>query len=173
MKYLIFILLLMPLSCAGQLLGISGQLSKYDGDHKFQFNASAAFPYLNNFNKGSASTRWALCGGIDYLSGSSTISGLNIKPASFMITTSEIFEDTPFTAMIGADAGYNFNFNHGNDGVILTPHLYLDYKFIFLKAGYDYNTFEDEGQFFIRLGIGIGPGFIKMISRSKHFNVVR
>lgn len=173
MKYLILVFLLIPLSCAGQLLGVAGQWSKFDGDSKFQFNASAAFPYLNNFNEGSSSTRWALCGGVDYLSGSSTISGLNIKPASFMITTSKIFEDTPITAMVGADAGYNFNFNHGHDGVILTPFLYLDCGIIFLKTGYDYNTFEDEGQFFVRLGVGVGPGFIKLLrkkSPKRHTN---
>lgn len=173
MKYFVLIFLLIPLSCAGQLLGFSEQLSKFDGGHKFQFNASAAFPYLNNFSNYKDNIRWALCGGVDYLSGSSTISGLNIKPVSFMATTSEIFEDTPLTLMAGADAGYNFNFTHGNDGVILTPFLYLDYNFIYLKAGYDYNTFENEGQFFVRLGVGIGAGFIKMLSRSRHFRVLR
>ena len=82
-----------------------------------------------------------------------------------MITTSKIFEDAPITAMIGTDAGYNFNFNHGHDGVILTPFLYLDYGIIYLKTGYDYNTFEDEGQFFVRLGVGVGPGFIKLLKK--------
>ncbi len=167
MKYLIFILLLVPLTCVGQILGISSQLSKYDGGHKFQFNVSGAFPYLSNLNSYDDNINWLFCGGIDYLSGSSTVSGLNIKPMSFMTTTKQIFEDTPFTVMLGVDAGYNFNFNHGNDGIILTPNLYLDYGVIYMKAGYDYNTFENEGQFFVRLGIGIGPGFIKKVFRNK------
>lgn len=161
-KYIFIVLFLLPVACMGQVLGVAGQWTKFDGDNKFQFNASASVPYMNSLED---RTCWILSGGVDYLSGSSTVSGLNVKPAQFAITSSNIFGMKKYTIMLGADAGYNFNFNHGNDGIILTPNIYMDYKMFYMKTGYDYNTFHNEGQFFVRLGMGVGVGFFKMFKR--------
>lgn len=161
-KYLLVILLLLPLTCMGQILGMGGQWTRYEGGNRWQFNASASLPFYNNIGE---NTCWLISSGVDYLSGSSTVSGLNIKPAQFAITSSDIFSVKKYTIMLGTDAGYNFNFNHGNNGIILTPNIYFDYKMFYVKAGYDYNIVHNEGQFFVRAGVGIGVGFFKMFKR--------
>ncbi|NDV69642.1 hypothetical protein [Dysgonomonas sp. 25] len=161
-KYIFILLFFIPVAGFSQLVGVAGQWTKFEGDSHFQFNASASFPYLNNLGD---KTCWMFGGGVDYLSGSTTVSGLNIKPAQFVITSANIFGVKSYTIMLGADAGYNFNFNHGNDGIILTPNIYMDYKIFYVKAGYDYNTSHNEGQFFVRAGLGLGVGFFKMFKR--------
>jgi hypothetical protein len=161
MKKLLFILLLIaPITCMGQMLGVGAQWTEFE---KIQFNATASYPYKTHLGDNFC---WMLSGGVDYVGGSSTVSGLNVKPASFMITTSDFFALKPVTISLGCDAGYNFGFKrYVNDGIILSPNIYFDYKTFYIKAGYDYNTFENEGQFFVKFGIGLGQGFIKMLSR--------
>lgn len=159
MKKLLFILLFVPATCMGQMLGVGAQWTDFE---KIQFNATAAYPYKTHIGD---SFCWMLSGGVDYVGGDSKISGLNVKPASFNITTSDYFALKPITISVGCDAGYNFNFRHGHDGLVLSPNIYFDYKTFYVKAGYDYNTFENEGQFFIKFGVGLGQGFIKMLSR--------
>lgn len=160
MKKILFLLLLvLPTAAMAQMLGVGAQWSEFD---RINFHATLAYPYKTNMGE---KITWSLGSRLDYVSGSPTVSGLNVKPLSFDITTSELYIIKPITVSIGADAGYNFNFMHGNSGVVLTPNLYLDYSIFYMKFGYDYNTFENEGGFFVRFGIGIGQGFIKGLAK--------
>lgn len=156
-KIFLLLLLVLPEAIMAQMAGVGAQWSGFD---RINFNATLSGPY--KINMGDKIT-WSLGGRLDYVSGNPKVSGLNIKPLSFDITTSDFFLIKPITITVGTDAGYNFNFRHGNDGIVLTPNIYLDYNFFYLKFGYDYNTFENEGNFFVRFGIGIGQGMLKKI----------
>ncbi len=161
LRYLLCVLTLIPMSCIAQFVGVSGQWVKFDSDSKFQLNTSLSAPY---FYKEKGDKLFLLSGGVEYQSGKTPVSGLNIKPVSFSFVPAEYFLDSPFLLTIGAETGYNFNFkNHNKDGIILTPYLYADCIFLYLKAGYDYNAFENEGQFFIRVGTGLTWGSIRLL----------
>lgn len=157
MKKVIFaVLLLMPLTCFGQFLGVGYQTANFD---KNQFAANVSFPYYFMNSKDKAI--FLMNGGLDFTTSGPKISGLNIKPVSLAVTNTNMLVGGKSTLMLRLDAGYNFNFTHGNDGVILTPNLYADYSTFYLTAGYDYNAIHNEGQFFVRLGVGLTWGVMK------------
>lgn len=161
---IIFLFLLLPMASFAQLIGVGAQYA--DAKNKgndFQFAANASFPVwhkdaLNSF----------IASGIDYTGGSSPVAGLNIKPIQFTSYLSEsLFNDYPFTLLVGCDAGYLFNFRHGKDGIVISPNIYFDYKSFFLKTGYDMNVTGDRQQFFVRLGVNFGIGTFKMFAKTK------
>lgn len=172
-KGILLLLLLLPsVLCSAQLLNtaakIGGMALKYDlnlgvqytDDNDIQFAGSMSYPIYHKKNKLNS----YISSGIDYTGGNSPVAGLNIKPIQLKTFFSEsLFNDRPYTILLGCDAGYLFNFRHGKDGIVITPNLYVDYKIFFVKAGYDFNVTGGEHQFFVRAGISFGMGAIKML----------
>lgn len=162
---IIFLFLLLPLASSAQLIGVGAQYADAKGlGNDIQFAANASFPVWHKKNP----LNIFVASGIDYTGGSSPVSGLNIKPLQFTSYISEsLFNNHPFTILVGCDAGYLFNFKHGKDGLILSPNLYIDYKSFFVKTGYDFNVTGGKQQFFVRLGFNIGLGTFKMFAKTK------
>lgn len=161
-KLFLLLLLFIPVFCHAQLVGVAYQWKDFE---KSQFAATMSVPYLTNLGK--SNYVWMLNARLDYVSGSSEVSGLNLKPASFSITTANNYASDPVTVMLGCDAGYNINFTHGHSGLVLSPNLYIDYSFLYFKTGYDHNIFHNEGQFYIRVGICFGVGALKKLAKSE------
>ncbi len=162
---LIALFVLLPLACSAQLIGISAQYADAKGrGNDIQFAANASLPVWHKKNPLNS----FITSGIDYTGGSSPVSGLNIKPIQLTSFLSEsLFNDHPFTLLVGCDAGYIFNFKHGKDGIVLTPNVYFDYKSFFVKTGYDINVTGNEQQFFVRLGVNFGVGTFKMFTKTR------
>ncbi|MDH6307628.1 hypothetical protein M2451_000077 [Dysgonomonas sp. PFB1-18] len=162
---IIALLLLLPLACSAQLIGIGAQYADAKGKgNAIQFAANASFPVWHKKNPLNS----YISSGIDYTGGSSPVAGLNIKPIQFTSFISEsLFNDHPFTILVGCDAGYLFNFRHGKDGVVITPNAYFDYKGVFVKTGYDFNVTGGKQQFFVRLGFNFGIGTFKNFVKTK------
>lgn len=162
---LIFILLLASITSFAQFLGIGSQYADAKGKgNAIQFVANASFPYIHKKN----SLNSYISAGIDYTGGSSPVSGLNIKPVSVTTFFNEsFFNSTKYTVLLSCDAGYLFNFRHGKDGIVVTPNLYIDYKYFFVKTGYDFNVTGGERQFFVRAGFCFGMGVIKNYAETK------
>ena len=158
----LFLLLLLPILCYGQFFGLGGQYSQ-KGDGQFFTNLS--FPTLHEENKFNT----YISSGLEYTTpGGAKLSGLNIKPIQLTTYFSEdFFNDHPYTVLFGVDAGYLFDFRkHHKNTVVVTPNLYIDYKIFFVKAGYDFDVFHGQNQFFVRAGIGIGMGVFKMFAKT-------
>jgi hypothetical protein len=45
----------------------------------------------------------------------------------------------------------------------LSPNLYFDAYMCYVSAGYDYNTFNGRGQFYVRIGAGLTLGLLKSL----------
>ncbi|MDH6355635.1 hypothetical protein M2132_001980 [Dysgonomonas sp. PH5-45] len=165
MKKLPILLLftLLPMLCSAQFFGLGGQYTqKSDG----QFFASFSYPTFHPKNKLNS----FISSGLDFTtSGGAKISGLNVKPIQLNTFFSEkLFNSTPYTLLLGVDGGYNFDFRHGRkNGIVITPNIYFDYKFLFLKAGYDFDVTNGNNQFFVRAGFCFGMGTIKMFPNTK------
>ena len=159
MKKIIYILflLLLPLVSKAQFLGLGGQYSeKSDG----QFAASFSFPTIHPKNP----LNCFISSGLDYTtSGGAKMAGLNLKPIELSwFGTEKFFNKTPFTLLLNCDAGYLVDFRKDRkDGIVITPNLYLDYKYFFLKTGYDMDVTNNKNQFFVRAGICLGLGTFK------------
>lgn len=162
---IVFLFLLLPLASSAQLIGVGAQYA--DAKNKgndIQFAANASFPVWHKKNALNS----YIASGIDYTGGSSPVAGLNIKPIQFTSYISEsLFNDHPFTILVGCDAGYLFNFKHGKDGIILSPNVYFDYKSFFVKTGYDFNVTGNKQQFFVRFGVNFGLGTFKMFAKTR------
>lgn len=167
MRYIkiILLLLLFPLVGFAQFLGIGAQYA--DAKNKgndFQFAANASFPTWHKKNP----LNTFISSGIDYTGGSSPVAGLNLKPIQInSFITESLFNKNKATILIGCDAGYLFNFKHGKDGIVITPNVYFDYKFFFVKTGYDFNVTAGESQFFVRAGFCFGMGSIKSFVKTE------
>ncbi|MBD8390234.1 hypothetical protein [Dysgonomonas sp. BGC7] len=167
MRYIkiILLLLLFPLVGFAQFLGIGAQYT--DAKNKgndFQFAANASFPTWHKKNP----LNTFISSGIDYTGGSSPVAGLNLKPIQInSFITESLFNKNKATILIGCDAGYLFNFKHGEDGIVITPNVYFDYKFFFVKTGYDFNVTAGESQFFVRAGFCFGMGSIKSFVKTE------
>jgi hypothetical protein len=165
MKSIIIIcFLFFPGLCFAQFLGLGFQTGSGDNS---QFAANITIPYggisrqLNHKLLTNNSIGFILGGGLDYTTSGAIVSGLNIKPFSLYLVPKSL-SSTSLTFSLRFDAGYNINLTtHGNSGIVVAPNFYADYKIFFLTAGYDYNTFHNEGQFNVRVGFGIPIGFIK------------
>ena len=173
---ILILLLVIPVVCSAQLkktaVRIGGMAVKYNlqlgaqytDNNDIQFAGSMSYPVFRKKNPLNS----YISSGIDYTGGSSPVAGLNIKPIQLTTFFSEsLFNNYPFTILLGCDAGYLFNFRHGKDGIVVTPNLYVDYKCFFVKTGYDFNVSEGERQFFVRAGITFGMGMIKMAPNVK------
>lgn len=138
--------------------------AQYTDNDDIQFAGSMSYPIFHKKNPLNS----YISSGIDYSGGSSPVAGLNIKPIQLTTFFSEsLFNNNPYTILLGCDAGYLFNFRHGKDGIVITPNLYMDYKCFFVKTGFDFNVSEGERQFFVRAGISFGMGAIKMLPNVK------
>lgn len=151
------LLLLIPFFGRAQFLGLGGQYaSKSDG----QFVASFSFPTIHPKNP----LNCFVSSGLEYTtSGGAEMTGLNLKPLQISwFGTEKFFNKTPFTLLLNFDVGYLLDFRPGQkDGLLLTPNLYLDYKYYFLKTGYDFDVTNGHKQFFVRGGVCIGLGTLK------------
>jgi len=155
-KIIICLFLLIPSAiCSAQSLGIGSQHVKKE---KLQFSINSYVPFYQ-INDTSSPLILGLGSGFDYLSPGFKVSGLNVKPISLFLMKNNY---SAFTVGMKLDAGYNFGFGHGN-GVILTPSLYADASVYYISAGYDYNTHHNDGQFFVRIGVGLTLGFLKSL----------
>jgi hypothetical protein len=154
---IVFLLLLVPFAGRAQFLGLGGQYaSKSDG----QFAASFSFPTIHPKNP----LNCFISSGLEYTtSGGAEMAGLNLKPLQLSwFGTEKFFNKTPFTLLLNLDAGYLLDFRHvQKDGLVLTPNLYVDYKYYFLKAGYDLDVTNGQKQFFVRAGVCLGLGTFK------------
>lgn len=161
--YLLITILLFPILCHGQFIGLAGQ---YSQDSKGQFAANISFPVIHKKNKLNS----FISSGLDYTTyGGAELSGLNIKPIQISTFFGEkFFNNTKYTLLLNVDGGYLLNFHHGSkNGIIITPNLYFDYKFFFIKAGYDFDVSNGINQYFIRTGVQIGMGTIKIFDNVK------
>lgn len=160
-KIIILLFILLPLTCSAQFIGVGAQYADAKGkgnDFQFAANISRPIPGINGKNPFNS----FISAGLDYTGGSSPVAGLNIKPVQISCILSEsLFNNNKPTFLVGCDAGYLFNFKHGKDGIVITPNIYADYKFFFVKAGYDFNVTGGKQQFFVRAGFCIGMGTIK------------
>lgn len=154
---LLFLILLTPLAAKAQFLGLAGQYTqKADG----QFAASFSFPTIHPKNP----LNLFVSSGLDYTtSGGAEMAGLNLKPIEISwFGTERFFNKTPFTMLLNLDAGYLIDFRKGRENAfVLTPNLYIDYKYYFVKAGYDFDISNDRKQFFVRAGVCVGLGTLK------------
>jgi len=161
--YLLLLLLGFPLLGYAQFIGLGAQYSqKADG----QFFANFSYPVLHQKNKFNS----FMSSGLDYTTyGGAKLSGLYLKPIQLNTFFSEIFfYNTKYTLMFGVDAGYLLNFPKGHkDGIVITPNIYLDYRFFFVKAGYDFDVSNGVNQFFVRAGFCFGLGTVKMFPNAK------
>lgn len=148
-NYLFLLFLFLPLSGFAQLVGFGYQSADFKTN---QFAMNISVPYENIKSREGV---LALGAGLDFTTSGAKISGLNVKPISFLAGTDGMIDPKKSTILLKLDAGYNFNFTHGHNGIILTPALYADYGFFYLSAGYDYNIIHNEGQVFLRVGIGL------------------
>jgi hypothetical protein len=162
---IILLFILLPLACSAQFLGVGVQYA--DAKGKGMTSSLQPMPLIrygikkNPFNSFISS-------GIDYTGGSSPVAGLNLKPIQLTSFISEsLFNKNKVTVLVGCDAGYLFNFRHGKDGIVITPNVYIDYKFFFAKAGYDFNVTGNEQQFFVRAGFCFGMGSIKSFVKTE------
>lgn len=137
-----------------QFIGVGGQLA----DSKGQFSATLSAPYAV-LGKEDNAFQFVLGTGMEYTTSGPKISGLNIKSLSIWMVSNNM--ESPLSYGLRLDGGYNFNLTHGNNGVILSPNLYFDWSALYLSAGYDYNMSHKEGQFYVRIGIGITLGLLK------------
>lgn len=155
--------LLCPFVSRAQFLGIAGQYaSKSDG----QFVANLSYPTIHPKNALNS----FISSGVEFsTSGGAEISGLNIKPIQLSTFFSEhFFNNTKYTLLLGVDGGYNFDFRRGQkNGIIITPNLYWDKKYYFVKTGYDFDVTNGNGQFFIRAGLCFGMGTIKSFAKTE------
>ena len=163
--YILLFSFIFPACLSAQFIGVGTQYADAEGrGNALQFAANASFP---TYHKKNALNLY-LSSGIDYTGGSSPIAGLNIKPISLTTYFSEpFFNSNNYTLLLGCDGGYLFNFRHGKDGVVITPNLYFDYKCLFVKTGYDFNVTGGERQFFVRVGVSLGMGALKMLPNTK------
>lgn len=154
---ILFLLFLLPFVGKAQFLSLGGQYAeKSDG----QLAASFSFPTIHPKNP----LNCFISSGLDYTtSGGAQLAGLNIKPVELSwFGTERFFNKTPFTFLLNCDAGYLIDFRkHQKDGIVITPNLYLDYKYFFLKTGYDLDVTNNKQQFFVRAGVCLGLGTFK------------
>lgn len=159
----LFLLLLLPIVCYGQFFGLGGQYSQgSDG----QFFASFSFPTMHKENVLNS----YLSSGLEFTtSGGAKMSGLNIKPIQITTYFSEdFFNKTPYTLLFGIDGGFLMDFrSKRKNTIVVTPNLYIDYKVFFVKAGYDIDVLHGNSQFFVRAGVCIGMGTLKMFGNTK------
>lgn len=160
---ILLLLLLLPIVCYGQLIGLGGQ---YSTGANGQFFTSMAFPTFHEQNKFNV----FVSSGLEFTtSGGARMSGLNLKPIQIKSFLSEdFFEKSPVTLLVGVDGGYLFDFRKGKqNGIIITPNVYADYKIFFVKAGYDFDVTNGQNQFYVRAGVGLGLGVLKMFAKTK------
>ncbi len=158
----VFILLIPALSY-GQFIGFGGQ---YSEDSNGQFAANISYPFIHPKNKLNS----FIASGIEYTTpGGSQISGLNIKPVQLTTFFGEkFFNTTKYTFLMGVDGGYLLNFpKNKKNGIIISPNVYFDYKFFFIKGGYDFDITNGINQYFVRAGICIGMGTLKIFDNTK------
>lgn len=151
------LLTLFPILVHAQFIGLGGQYTdKADG----QFVASLSVLTIHPKNP----LNCFISSGLQYTtSGGAEMAGLNLQPIQLSwFGTEKLFNKTKFTLLLNCDAGYLFDFRkERKDGIIITPNLYMDYKFFFIKTGYDFDVLHGRQQFFARAGICVGLGTLK------------
>lgn len=162
-KILLLSLICLPLLSYGQFFGIGGQYTeKSDGQFFTSFSFPTIHPAPNALNSYMSS-------GLEFTtSGGAKMSGLHLKPIQLTTFFSEdFFNRSKYTILFGVDGGYLFDFRHDKKNAItVTPNLYFDYKYFFVKTGYDFNLSHGGGQFFVRAGICFGMGTIKSFAKT-------
>lgn len=159
---ILLLLISLPVICYGQFFGLGGQYSS-GADGQFAFNTS--FPTFHKKNP----LNTFISSGLEFTtSGGAKMSGLNIKPIQISTFFAEsLYNDTPFTFLLSVDGGYLFDFRHNKkNAVVITPNIYIDYKIFFIKAGYDLDVSHGRNQFFVRAGIGVGLGALKIFTKA-------
>lgn len=160
---LLALVVLVPILCKAQFIGLGGQYAeKSDG----QFFANLAYP---TFHKKNPLNTFVMSGIEFTTSGGTKMSGLHLKPIQLTTFISEdLYNNKPYTILLGVDAGYLFDFRHDRkDGIVFTPNAYFDYKFVFVKAGYDLDVSNGQQQFFVRAGLCFGLGSFKIMKNTK------
>jgi len=160
---ILFLLTLLPFFCHAQFFGLAGQ---YTPDSDGQFVANFSFPTIRTKNI----LNTYISSGLEYSTpGGAKMSGLNLKPIQITTFFSEkFFNSKPFTVLLSVDGGYLFDFRSGyKNGIIVTPNLYADYKFFFIKTGYDFDVSNGRNQFFVRAGISFGMGVFKSFATTR------
>jgi len=153
MKKLLFSLfLILPSTVFAQYIGVGYQYADFK---HHQFVATAAFPWRIPSGNGSL----FLTSGLEYSTKGAPISGLNLKAISASVPFVVENRNTWFVFQPGLDGGYIWGLNHAKDGVVISPNFHIEFTgFLHLRTGYDYNFTAKQGQFFIRLAVGIGAG---------------
>lgn len=154
---LVMICFAFPIQHHAQFVGLAGQ---YSHRATGQFVASVSIPTIHPKNK----LNMFVSSGAEYTtSGGATMAGLYLKPLQLSwFGTEDFFNSTPFTMLLQTDVGYLFDFRRGRkDGFIISPSLYVDYKFYFVKTGYDMDLTHGRRQFFARVGLCVGLGTLK------------
>jgi len=150
-RYVFIFLLIIPSACFAQFFGLGGQ---YAGS-KGQFTANLSMPYAVLGNDDNA-FQFVLGSGLEYTTSGPKISGLYMKYVSVWLVSNNMESSASYGFRL--DGGYNYNLTHGHNGVIASPNFYADFSAFYISAGYDYNMSHNEGQFFVRIGVGIYLG---------------
>lgn len=156
-KILCILLLFIPTCGFAQFIGIGSQWAS--NPEKFQFSLVTYAPYI--VLAGEEPVAFTLGGGLEYSTSGPKISGLQIKPVVFSLHVPNPKHNKIFSFHLAG--GYNQNFTHGNNGIIVSPSLYADWSAFYLSTGYEYNISHKEGQFFVRIGVGLTFGLFKDI----------
>lgn len=164
-KILLLLLLILPTVAVAQIVGIGAQyVDPKGGANAIQFQTNLSFPVWTKKNP----LNIYMSSGVDYTGGSSPVSGINFKPIQLnSYLTESLFNDSPVTILVGGDAGYIVNHRHGKNGLVLTPHIHIEYSVFYVKSGWDFNVTGKRDQFFVRFGIGFGLGTLKSFAKTK------
>lgn len=164
-KLALLLLLLLPVLAKAQMIGVGAQyVDPKHGANAIQFQANLSYPMWTKKNPLNV----YMSSGIDYTGGSSPVSGINIKPIQLNSYISEsLFNNSPVTVLVGGDAGYLVNHRHGKNGLVLTPHIHVEWAAFYVKSGWDFNVTGKRDQFFVRFGVGFGLGTLKSLAKTR------
>jgi len=157
MKGFIFIFFsFIPASVFAQYIGLGYQYADFK---THQFVTTASVPLKIPDKNGG----FFLASGLEYLSKGTPVSGLNFKALSASKSYEVGAKHGIWLIQPGLDSGYLFGMEHSKDGIVFSPNIHVDFNLLFhFRMGYDYNISTGNGQFFIRLAVGFGAGWMIM-----------
>lgn len=151
----------------GQILGVGYQ----NASNSNQFVASVNLPYTL---KGSGDTslksgKIFMLFGADYTSvNNSGFSGWYIKPVQLHYNFKSYNNKNTYYD-VALEGSYLINNGLGTNGIIVSPSIYVDSHFLFLKTGYEYHLQDKNSQVFVRIGFAIGYNLLGNLKPMKMF----
>jgi hypothetical protein len=158
-KYFILFILFSSYNLTAQVFGLSYQTTT----HSDQFALSINVPYNNfEFDK---ENKIRIDYGIDFISADKDIfSGIYLKPANIVydFNTLQSKKTISYTA-ISVEPAFLFNNSKGTNGFTISPSIYYDFFFLYLKSGYEYHFNDRQSQVYFRVGFTFGYSLMKVL----------